>query len=83
MGSGVRVPGDAALGYNLRDLDCARRSNGGDDDGDNGGEKKLWVHVDSLRLGYRQCRNKTYGWPLEGATAGLALLGPTTCQPLH
>ena len=51
MGSGVRAPGDAAVGNDLRDLDCAPYPDGGDEDGDNGGEKKLWVHVASLRLG--------------------------------
>ena len=55
MGSGVRVPGDAALGYNLRDLDCARRSNGGDDDADDGGEKNC---------GSMLPRCASYGWPI-------------------
>jgi hypothetical protein len=74
MGGGVWAPGDAAVGYNLRDLDCAPRANGGDEDDNDGGEKNLWVHVASLRLGRCRCRNKTYGWPLDGATAGLARL---------
>jgi hypothetical protein len=35
----LALPGDAALSLNLRDLDCAPRANGGDEDDDDGGEK--------------------------------------------
>ncbi len=52
VGSGVRVrAGDAALGHNLRDLDCAPRPNCSHEYDDDGGEKNLWVRDASLRPG--------------------------------
>jgi len=69
MGSGVSArAGDAALGHNLRDLDCAPRPNCSDEYDDDGGEKNLWVHVAFAASTRGRYSGKTYGWALEGAT---------------